>query len=266
MKKMAKKELLVIIPAYNEEKNIIKVFEQLEKLDISSIADILVIDDASQDHTGRIARAKQYEVVTHVYNLGYGSALQSGYKYAVRKDYKYVIQMDADGQHDACNIPVIYRELQEEAMNAEKPDIVLCSRFMKGSSDFPVSLLKRTAYAMFRFCIRQVTGRHIADPTTGLQGLSRDAFLYYSEYNHFDDKYPDANMVMQMLLLGYRVREIPAVMHAREDGKCMHSGLEPAWYMPRMFFSMLTVVFRAKVLRLDVGSKNIERQPKVKEQ
>ncbi len=263
---MAKKELLVIIPAYNEEKNITRVFEQLEKLDIPSIADILVIDDASTDHTGRIVREKQYEVVTHVYNLGYGSALQSGYKYAVRRDYKYVIQMDADGQHDACNIPVIYRELQGGDTDTGKPDIVLGSRFMKGSSDFQVSLLKKTAHAMFRFLIRQVTGRHIADPTTGLQGLSREAFLYYSEYNHFDDKYPDANMLMQMLLLGYRVREVPAVMYARENGKSMHSGFKPVWYMLRMLFSMLTVVFRVKVLRQDVVSKNIERQPKVEEQ
>ena len=48
---MVRKELLIIIPAYNEEKNIASVFEQLEKLDISSIADILVIDDASTDRT-----------------------------------------------------------------------------------------------------------------------------------------------------------------------------------------------------------------------
>ncbi len=73
-------------------------------------------------------------------------------------------------------------------------------------------------------------------------------------------------MLMQMLLLGYRVREVPAVMHARESGKSMHSGLKPVWYMFRMLFSMLTVVFRVKVLRLDVVSKNMERQPKVKEQ
>ena len=77
------------------------MLEQLEKQEIPSIADILVIDDASTDHTGRIVREKQYELVTHIYNLGYGSALQSGYKYAARRNYKYVIQMDADGQHDA---------------------------------------------------------------------------------------------------------------------------------------------------------------------
>lgn len=251
---MVKKELLIIIPAYNEEKNIIRVFEQLEKLDIPSIADILVIDDASTDQTGRIVRERQYELVTHIYNLGYGSALQSGYKYAVRRNYEYVIQMDADGQHDACNIPVIYRELKGNGVDTDKADIVLGSRFMKESSDFRVSLLKKWAYAMFRFLIRQATGRHIADPTTGLQGLGREAFLFYSEYNHFDDKYPDANMLMQMLLLGYRVREVPAVMHARGSGQSMHSGLKPGWYMLRMLFSMLTVVFRIKILRLDLTS------------
>ena len=250
---MAEKELLVSIPAYNEEKNIYRVFEQLEEFDIPSIADVLVIDDASTDHTGEIVRKKQYGLISHIYNLGYGSALQSGYKYAVRRNYEYVIQLDADGQHDACNIPVIYEELKGKGMDEETPDIVLGARFMKESSDFPVSCVKKAAYVMFRFLIRQVTGRHIADPTTGLQGLGRRAFIYYSKYNHFDDQYPDANMLMQMLLMGYRVKEIPAVMHARESGESMHSGLKPVWYMLRMLFSMLTVIFRVKILRMDVA-------------
>ncbi len=252
---MIQKELLIIIPAYNEEKNIIRVFEQLEKLEIPAIADILVIDDASTDRTGSIVTEKQYDLVTHIYNLGYGSALQSGYKYAARRNYEYVIQMDADGQHDVSNIPVIYKELQGKGADAEKADIVLGSRFMKESSDFPVSFFKKLACAMFRFLIRQVTGRSVADPTTGLQGLGREAFFYYSKYNHFDDKYPDANMLMQMLLLGYRVKEVPAVMHARESGQSMHSGLKPGWYMLRMLFSMLTVIFRIKILRMDMIPK-----------
>ncbi|EOS71960.1 hypothetical protein C818_00107 [Lachnospiraceae bacterium MD308] len=259
---MVKKELLIIIPAFNEENNIVRVFEQLEKLDIPSMADILVIDDASTDQTDERVRERRYGLITHIYNLGYGSALQSGYKYAVRGNYKYVIQMDADGQHDACNIPVLYRELK--GGDSEKADIVLGSRFMAGSPEFPVSLLKRLAYAMFRFLIRHMTGRHIADPTTGLQGLSREAFLFYSEYNHFDDKYPDANMLMQMLLLGYCVKEIPAVMHIRDTGKSMHSGLRPAWYMLRMLFSMLAVVFRVKILRLDVAKSCKDSRKKVK--
>ena len=107
---MAEKELLVIIPAYNEEKNIYRVFEQLEEFDIPSIADVLVIDDASTDHTGEIVRKKQYGLISHIYNLGYGSALQSGYKYAVRRNYEYVIQLDADGRMTPVTFPWFMRD------------------------------------------------------------------------------------------------------------------------------------------------------------
>lgn len=87
-----------------------------------------------------------------------------------------------------------------------------------------------------------------------MQGLSWKAVLYYSKYNHFDDKYPDTNMIMQMILLKFNVVEIPAVMHARESGESMHSGLKPVWYMFRMFFSVLAVVFRCKILKIDEGA------------
>ena len=160
-----------------------------------------------------------------------------------------MIQMDADGQHDVCNIPMIYRKLKASEPDGECPDIVLASRFMEGSSRFPVSAVKRFAFWLFRTMIHMVTGRKIADPTTGLQGLGSRAFSYYAQYNNFDHQYPDADMVMQMLLLNYRLTEVPAVMHARTEGKSMHSGLEPVSYMLRMCLSVPAVVFRIKVLR-----------------
>ena len=251
---MEKKEVLVIIPAYNEESNIVKVLNDLERPEIAEIADVLVMNDASFDATNWIVKARGHALVTHVFNLGYGSALQLGYKYAIRRGYKYVIQMDADGQHDVCNIPVIYKRLKEKDENGNYPDIVLGARFMEGSADFPVSAAKKLAFRLFRAMIRIAAGRKIADPTTGLKGLSRKAVLYYSKYNHFDDKYPDTNMIMQMILLKFNVVEIPAVMHARESGESMHSGLKPIWYMCRMFFSVLAVVFRCKVLKIDEGA------------
>lgn len=227
---MDEKELLVIIPAYNEEKNIGSVLDELEKPEIAGIADVLIMNDASSDSTNWVAKARGHAVVTHVFNLGYGSGIQLGYKYAIRRGYKYVIQMDADDRY---------------------PDIVLGARFMEGSGNFEVSAAKRLAFRLFRFMIQIAAGRKIADPTTGLQGLSRKAVLYYSKYNHFDDKYPDTNMIMQMILLKFKVVEIPAVMHMRKSGKSMHSGLKPIWYMFRMFFSVLAVIFRCKVLKID---------------
>lgn len=252
------KDLLIIMPAYNEEKNIVPVLEKLEQPEITEIADVLVMNDASSDSTNWVVKSHGHTLVTHVFNLGYGSALQLGYKYAIRRRYKYVVQMDADGQHDVCNIPKLYEHLRTRDVDGKYPDIVLGSRFMEGSSSFHVSVAKKMAYALFRMLIRLFTGRKIADPTTGLQGLSRKAVLYYSKYKHFDDRYPDANMIIQMILLGFKVEEIPAVMHARTEGKSMHAGLKPILYMFRMMFSIFAVVFRIKVLKIDVGAGEMD--------
>ena len=248
---MKKKEVLIIIPAYNEGNNIRRLLMQLEELDMKDRADILIVNDASTDSTNWIVKEMHYPMLSQLYNMGYGCALQTGYKYAVRRGYQYVIQMDGDGQHDVCNIPVIYRKLKEQDADGRCPDIVLGARFMEGSSEFPVSLPKRIVYSIFRFLIRMTTGRRVADPTTGLQGLSRKAFLYYSKYDHFDDKYPDANMIILMMLIKFRVIEVPAVMHTRVEGKSMHSGLKPFWYMLRVLFSVCVVLFQVKVLKMD---------------
>ena len=218
------------------------------------------MNDASSDSTNWVVKSHGHTLVTHVFNLGYGSALQLGYKYAIRRDYKYVIQMDADGQHDICNIPKLYERLKTADADGRYPDIVLGSRFMKESAAYPVSLVRKVAYAWFRQMIRAFTGRKIADPTTGLQGLSRKAVLYYSKYKHFDDRYPDANMIIQMILLGFRIDEIPAVMHTRIEGKSMHAGLKPIVYMFRMTFSILAVVFRVKVLKIDAGAGEMDEK------
>ena len=91
--------------------------------------------------------------------------------------------------------------------------------------------------------------------------MSRKAFLYYSKYNHFDDKYPDANIIALMILIKFRVVEVPAVMHARTEGKSMHSGLKPIWYMLRVTYSMMIIFFQVKVLKMDaeVGLKSADK-------
>lgn len=250
------KELLIIMPAYNEEENIGKVLEDLYKLPIMEIADVLVLNDASRDGTEAVVKRSPANVVTHVYNLGYGSALQLGYKYACKHGYQYVIQMDADGQHDICNVETIYESLRTKDANGKYPDMVLGSRFLTDKGDIYVSPIKKVAMKLFSTWIRLLTGKTILDPTTGLQGLNHRVFSYYSRYTNFDDKYPDANMILQMLLLGFRVEEVPGIMHQRVMGVSMHSGLKPILYMIRMFFSMMAVWVRVKVLKIDVGVAN----------
>lgn len=253
MMKEEQKELLIIIPAYNEEKNLGAVLDQLQALEIASVADILVMNDASVDHTADIAHEHGVFCVTHVFNLGYGDGLQIGYRFAVRRGYRYVIQMDADGQHDVCNVPALYKALTEGTAK-DRPDIVLGSRYMDGDQSYQAGLAKKVAYSWFRQLIRGMTGETIADPTTGLQGLSHSTFRFYARYKHFDDRFPDANMLAQMLMLGFRVKQIPAVMHYRTEGTSMHSGIiKPIKYMARMTLSLIAVWLRIRVLKIDVA-------------
>jgi hypothetical protein len=157
--------------------------------------------------------------------------------------------MDADGQHDVCNILNIYKVLTTPDENNQYPDIVLGSRYLSDSPYYQTSKVKGFAYWLFRHMIHASTGRTIMDPTTGLQGLNRRTALYYSRFGNFDDKYPDANILTNMLLSGYKIVEIPATMHTRTCGKSMHSGLKPIGYMFHMFFSLAAVIIRHKILK-----------------
>ncbi len=254
-----KKEVLIIIPAYNEEQTIATVLRDLNEGHITDFADILVMNDASKDNTNYIVKKENCKLVTHVFNLGYGAAVQLGYKYAVRRGYRFVIQMDADGQHDVTNVPKILEALKTKDEDGRYPDIVVGSRYLDGSGSYHTSGIKKLAIFMFRRIIKRVTGQRITDPTSGLQGFSFPAFLYYSKYGNFDDRYPDANMIMQMILLKFKVKEIPADMHEREYGKSMHCGLMPLVYMCWLFLSMLGIYVRIKVLKIDegIGEKNV---------
>ena len=163
--------------------------------------------------------------------------------------------MDSDGQHDPSNVPKLYEALKTADENGNYPDIVIGSRFVPGAVSFPVPTAKKIAFVWFRTLIKAATGQKIMDPTSGLQGLSKRTFWFYSRYAHFDDKYPDANMLMQMKMLGYGVKEIPAVMYARTEGTSMHSGIiKPAIYMFRMTLSIMAVWTRVKLFKMDLGA------------
>ena len=181
-------------------------------------------------------------------------AVQTGIKYAHENSYDYVIQMDADGQHDVCNIGTIYNKLT----HGKHPyDIVIGSRFIgERKSSMQVGIAKKVAIGFFNMAIRLVTKKQFTDPTSGLQGLSRRAFTAYSLYDNFDTNYPDANIITKMLLNGYWLREVPAVMHERKSGVSMHSGLRKnIAYMFTVTLNILVVVTQFYLIKK--GHKDI---------
>lgn len=232
-------EGLIIIPAYNEEKNIGGVLNEIRKFNYD--LDIIVINDASKDNTEQVVVEKGEKIINHFFNLGYGGALQTGFKYAVDKGYQYVIQFDGDGQHDPADLQRIINELKTGCY-----DIVIGSRFLDKSS-FQISLTKKLAIALFRLIIGISTGVKITDPTSGLQGLTLKAYMYYSAMGNFPDDFPDADTLIHMLKRNYRVKEIPAHMKNRLHGQSMHSGLKSIFYTFKMLISISVVLLRAKM-------------------
>ncbi len=250
------RKTLILIPAFNEEGSISKVIKNIKKE--CGKVDILVINDGSRDKTAEVAERAGAIVVSHIYNMGYGVSLQTGYKYAVDHDYEFIIQMDADGQHDVCNIGTIYNKLTR---GKHPYDIVIGSRFIgeKQQNTMKVGIAKKVAIGFFNMAIRLVTRKQFTDPTSGLQGLSRRAFTAYSLYDNFDTNYPDANIITKMLLNGYWLREVPAVMHERKSGVSMHSGLRKnIAYMFTVTLNIVVVVMQFHLIKK--GHKDITEE------
>lgn len=231
--------LLIIIPAYNEEKNIGGVIKDIRRLNYD--VDILVINDASKDNTEHVVLENDEKVINHLYNLGYGGALQTGFKYAVSMGYEYVIQFDGDGQHDPESIQTIIAPLL-----SGQYDIVIGSRFLVNSA-YRVSIFKKFAIGLFRWFIKISTNEIVSDPTSGLQGLNRKTFSYYSRMGNFPSDFPDADTLIHMLIRNYRVIEVPVFMKERLFGQSMHGGFKSIIYGIKMVISISVVLLRARL-------------------
>jgi glycosyltransferase involved in cell wall biosynthesis len=238
---VTKADCLIIIPAYNEAKNIEEILRGIRNLNIN--IDIAVINDGSKDQTATVVKEAGEQVITLPYNLGYGGALQTGFKYAVTKGYQYIVQFDADGQHDPGDIPIILKMLQTNSA-----DIVIGSRFL-GRGTFHPGVWKKIAVTVFRLIIKLATGTQITDPTSGLQGLTKPVFSYYAVMSNYPEDYPDADTLINMILSNYRVKEFPANIKERNFGKGMHTGIKTIFYFVKMLVSISVVLIRKKMER-----------------
>src|SRR3989338_10885159 len=102
MIKMSSDNNWVVVPAYNEEYNILSVIEKINKY----TSNLVVVDDGSKDNTHLISSKITKHALKFKLNLGKGCALRAGCDYALSKGAKNIVVIDADGQHNPDLIPV----------------------------------------------------------------------------------------------------------------------------------------------------------------
>ncbi len=220
------KDLLVIIPAYNEAKNIPEVIKKLK--DTAVCVPIVVVDDGSLDETFKVCREAGVKVIRHKVNLGLASAIRTGMQYALENGYGYAMQFDADGQHDADSVINLYEEIRERKVN-----IVIGSRYLNGKGKTTARYL---GGRIISACIKFMTKKRISDPTSGMRVYDRSIMKLFVSSSLFS---PEPDTLSYLIKKGFIVSEVEVEMKERMSGNSYLDLIGSARYMFRMCTSIL---------------------------
>jgi glycosyltransferase involved in cell wall biosynthesis len=222
-----KMKLLLIIPAYNEEDNIVGVVESI--IEEYPEFDYVVINDGSTDHTSSRCHKNQFNIIDLPVNLGLAGAFQTGLRYAYAHGYDCAIQFDADGQHKPEYIKLMISELEKGY------DIVIGSRFVEQKK--PFSLRMAGSY-LISGAIKLTTGKKIYDPTSGMRILNKAMIKEFAMNLNYG---PEPDTISYLLKQGAKISEVQVQMQDRVNGTSYLTITKSVLYMLRMLLSILIV-------------------------
>lgn len=220
-------KLLIVIPAYNEEDNIVRVVSELSEH--YPQYDYVVINDGSRDQTATLCRQHGFRLIDLPVNLGLAGAFQTGLRYAAENGYDCALQFDADGQHKPEYIQPMLEELENGA------DIVIGSRFLTVKK--PKSLRMLGSY-LISWAIRLTTGRAICDPTSGMRMFNRRMVNEFALNLNYG---PEPDTISYLIKNGAIVKEIQVEMGERVAGSSYLTFTRAAQYMFKMGLSILLI-------------------------
>ena len=238
--------VLLIIPAYNEEDNILKVCNEIKEYNTE--IDYVVINDGSTDNTLKILKENNLNYVNLIHNLGIGGAVQTGYKYSYQHDYDIAIQFDGDGQHDINYV----NKLCEHIIDGQA-DIVIGSRYLdKTTSSFKSTFMRRFGGNIISTFIKICTRKKITDPTSGFRAVNKKIIEKFAI--EYPTEYPEPESIVTLLIDGHKVKEVPVNMKERIGGKSSIRLFKTVDYMIKV---VLEIIVDSINLKKKKGKKSI---------
>jgi glycosyltransferase involved in cell wall biosynthesis len=229
-------KILVVVPAFNEEQTIREVIRNIR----SHLpgADILIVDDGSNDATGTIAREEKVLLLEHPYNMGIGATMQTGFHYAVQKGYDIAVQIDGDGQHNPASLSSIVQPILDGESN-----LVIGSRYLQRKG-FQSTFLRKLGIRFFSLLIWVFIGRKVTDPTSGFRAMDRKVIELFSR--DYPSDYPEVEALISAYKNGLVFEEIPTVMNHRQGGISSIGILSALYYMVKVTLSVSIGLLRRR--------------------
>jgi dolichol-phosphate mannosyltransferase len=220
---------LVVVPTYNEAENIGALLEAVRE--VSPHVDVLVVDDASPDGTGKLAedvgqRLGQIDVLHRDAKGGLGSAYRAGFAVGLERGYDVLVEMDADFSHDPTALPTLLEA-------SEYADVVIGSRYVPGAAIPNWTLLRLAISRVGNLYASFALGLKVTDSTAGYRVYRRDALEKMDFATVKADGYGfQVEMTYRARRAGVSIREVPIVFVDRTQGTSkMSSGIvvEALW-------------------------------------
>jgi len=237
---MGEPRILIVVPTFNERDNLPILLDAVfaEQRE----ADILVVDDASPDGTGRVAdelatRDARIQVLHRAGKRGLGSAYVEGFKWGLEKGYSIFIEMDADMSHDPRYLAPLLGALDDGA------DVAVGSRNIPEGGVEGWGIGRQFISKGGSLYSRAILGVSIHDLTTGFKAYKRRALELIDLDRVESNGYAfQIETTFRALCKGLKVVEIPIVFIDRRVGQSKMSR--------RIFFEAIRIPFRLRIAAL----------------
>ncbi len=203
------KETAVLIIAYNEDKTIGEIINE-----ISEEYDVYVADDGSTDNTAIIAKNFGAKVISLSINLGQGAAAIVGYKIVASENYTFLVKMDGDGQHNPKEITSFIKKLKNS-----NSDMIVGSRNL-GQNYKEAPLARKMFLSPLTWLLNKLTGYKLSDSMCGFRafrGKSLNKMISIFE-KIVEPEYMASEMLIRFAQEGILIEEVPISLTKRKHG------------------------------------------------